>query len=438
MKNRTLGLARTALLADYKKLVLASCIALTSSTAIISTGVLADQQIQDDLVVVGSACFGLDCVNGEVFAFDTVRLKENNVRIKLQDTSGSSSFPTNDWQITVNDSSNGGLNKFSIDDIDSTLTPLTIEAGAPDASIYLDASGLLGLGTSTPVLDLHLKSGNTPAQRFEQDISGGFTAQTWDIGGNETNFFIRDITNSSTLPFRVFPAAPTDSLSVSTSGAVVLGNITAKDYYGSNALLDLAGASGANPILGIDAAADTQFSSLSFSVASTDKWQLSARANVDTGASATVDRFAFYNAAAEEVLTVQQSGSLFIGDSAGGNNNTTHAIEVANGAHLTSGGVWTDASSRSLKDNIESISSNDALAALRALKPVTFTYKREPAETYAGFIAEDVPELVATNDRKSLAPMDVVAVLTKVVQEQQRLIEDLNSRIDQLELHSAH
>ncbi|PCK07793.1 MAG: hypothetical protein COA42_12475 [Alteromonadaceae bacterium] len=401
--------------------------------SVLSVATYADQQIQDDLVVVGSICVGLDCVSGEAFNFDTLRLKENNLRIKFQDTSGSGSFPSNDWQITINDSVNGGLNKFSIDDIDGSNTPFTIEAGAPDTSIYVDSSGFLGLGTSTPVLELHLKASNSPALRFEQDISGGFTAQTWDVGGNETNFFIRDITNSSTLPFRVFPGAPSDSLSISASGAVVLGQITAKDYYGSNALLDLAGASGANPILGIDAAADTQFSSLAFSVASTDKWQLSARANVDSGASATTDRFAFFNAASEEVLTIQQSGSLFIGDSSGGNNNTTHAIEVANGAHLTAGGVWTNASSRELKDNIADLSANSAISTLAALKPVTFSYKREPEESYAGFIAEDVPDLVATNDRKSLAPMDIVAVLTKVLQEQQKLIADLNNRIVHLE-----
>ncbi len=42
-----------------------------------------------------------------------------------------------------------------------------------------------------------------------------------------------------------------------------------------------------------------------------------------------------------------------------------------------------------------------------------------------GFIAEDVPELVANKDRKGLSPMDIVAVLTKVVQRQQKDIEEL-------------
>ena len=60
-----------------------------------------DQQILDDLVVYGSLCTGLDCVNGEHFSFDTIRLKENNLRIHFQDTSNSASFPTNDWRISI-------------------------------------------------------------------------------------------------------------------------------------------------------------------------------------------------------------------------------------------------------------------------------------------------------------------------------------------------
>ncbi len=47
-----------------------------------------------------------------------------------------------------------------------------------------------------------------------------------------------------------------------------------------------------------------------------------------------------------------------------------------------------------------------------------------------GFIAEDVPELVATSDRQGLSAMDIVAVLTKVVQEQQQKIEQLEARLD--------
>lgn len=183
----------------------------------------ADQVILDDLIVNGSTCIGQDCVNGESFGFDTLRLKENNLRIKFQDTSTSASFPTNDWQLTANDSANGGANKFSIDDIDGGRTPFTIEAGAPSHSLYVDDGGRIGLGTSTPIVDIHTKSGNTPTMRLEQDGSSGFTSQTWDVGGNEANFFVRDVTNGSALPLRIQPGAPTNSLYITSGGDIVSG-----------------------------------------------------------------------------------------------------------------------------------------------------------------------------------------------------------------------
>jgi hypothetical protein len=40
-----------------------------------------------------------------------------------------------------------------------------------------------------------------------------------------------------------------------------------------------------------------------------------------------------------------------------------------------------------------------------------------------------VPELVATRDRKSLSPMDIVGVLTKVVQAQQHVLTEKSARL---------
>ena len=114
-----------------------------------------DQQILDDLIVQGSACVGLDCNNGESFGFDTIKLKENNVRIKFDDTSSTASFPSNDWQLTANDSSNGGQNKFSIDDVTGGRTPFTIEAGSPSHALYVDSGGRVG----------HIRSGSGHSSR---------------------------------------------------------------------------------------------------------------------------------------------------------------------------------------------------------------------------------------------------------------------------------
>jgi hypothetical protein len=103
---------------------------------------------------------------------------------------------------------------------------LTVTAGAPANSIFVSSAGRVGFGTSTPVLDLHRRSGNTPALRLEQDGSSGFAPQTWDIAGNETSFFVRDATNGSTLPFRILPGAPSNSITIVAGGNVGVGTVS--------------------------------------------------------------------------------------------------------------------------------------------------------------------------------------------------------------------
>ena len=183
----------------------------------------ADFVINDDLIVDGSACIGFDCVNGESFGFDTIRLKENNLRIKFDDTSVAASYPDNDWQLTANDSANGGAAKFSIDDISGNRTPFTVEANARSHSLYVDDGGRIGSRTSTPSVEIHTIDGDTPTLRLQQDGSSGFTPQTWDVAGNETNFFIRDVTNGSQLPFRIRPDAPTSSIFIDVDGDIGMG-----------------------------------------------------------------------------------------------------------------------------------------------------------------------------------------------------------------------
>jgi hypothetical protein len=108
------------------------------------------------------------------------------------------------------------------------------------------------------------------------------------------------------------------------------------------------------------------------------------------------------------------------------------AIATGTGAYLSAGGVWTNASSRDLKENIRQLSAEDAMRTLEGLEPVSFQYKATDGETHVGFIAEDVPELVATRDRKSLSSMDIVAVLTKVVKEQQERLDALTEEVRRL------
>jgi len=125
-------------------------------------------------------------------------------------------------------------------------------------------------------------------------------------------------------------------------------------------------------------------------------------------------------------ITIDREGNVGFGTT-----RPEHPFEMASGAHVSAGGVWTDSSSREKKENIAALTPEEALAALANLEPVTFNYKQENQEQYVGFIAEDVPELVASSDRTGLSAMDIVAVLTRVVQIQQQQIAELESRLEE-------
>jgi endosialidase-like protein len=356
----------------------------------------------DDIIVQGSACIGLDCVNNESFGFDTIKLKENNTRIHFADTSTGTGFPNVNWQLTANDSASGGANKFSIDDLTNSKTPFTVTAAAPTNSLFVASTGKVGFGNSSPVLNLHITATDTPAIRQEQTSGGGFTAQTWDIGANEANWFVRDVTGGSRLPLRIRPGAPTSSVDISAAGNVGIG--TASPF----ARLHSHQATNSNFTL-FD-------STISFGLTGVTVRSVSDDNTTGEALFFDANRFCFFN------------GNIGIGV-----NTPTSPIQHSSGAVLTAGGVWTNASSRTLKENITELGVDEAQAAFKQLDPVKYDYKVDPSEKHVGFIAEDVPELVAMKGHKTLSPLDIVAVLTKVVQEQQKTIDDLTSRLKKVE-----
>ena len=112
-----------------------------------------------------------------------------------------------------------------------------------------------------------------------------------------------------------------------------------------------------------------------------------------------------------------------------GTTSPSHPLQMGSGAYVSSGGAWTNASSRKYKTDIRKLSTQKAIDTLKQLDPVEFAYKTDSQEKHVGFIAEDAPELVSSKDKKGMSSMDVVAVLTKVVQEQQRTISELSRRL---------
>jgi hypothetical protein len=381
--------------------------------AVLATGrqAAADMVIPDDVIIQASLCVGFDCINNESFGSDTIILKENQLRIFFNDTSGAC-CPSNDWRLIANDAAGSG-NLFAIEDATAGRRLMTLEAGAATNSIFVDSTGRVGFRTSTPVLDLHVTTSNTPAHRLEQTNAGGFTAQTWDIAGNEANFFVRDVTNASRLPFRIRPGAPTSSIDISADGDVGMRT-------GSPAInLDVrSGAATTASVLGASNSDNTSYLSV-----------FSGRDVNDPALifpSAKNLRFGFGDypgaVAFTERMRITTAGALQV----------TQLPNCANGIITNASGTMScSPSSRLFKTVTGDLPSDVALANVMALKPQVGAYKDTPDVPEHWFIAEEVaaidPALVGLHDGKpyTVKTTNVVADLVAVVQQQQREIEEL-------------
>jgi hypothetical protein len=384
---------------------------------------MPDQVIADDLIVQGSACVGLDCVNNESFGFDTIRLKENNTRIKFDDTSTSSGFPNHDWQLTANDSASGGANKFSIEDITAATVPFTVTGSAPSNSIFVDSSGRVGLRTSTPVLDLHTATGNTPAHRYEQNSSGGFTAQTWDVAGNEANFFVRDVTGGSRLPFRIRPGAPTSSIDIAATGRVGMG--TASPSFKLHVL-------GTGTTAMFESTASGAAIRIKGGGAGEKEWAMGD--NIDAAGT-----FSFKDITDSlTVMAIRSDGRVGIGSTL-----PDQLLSVNGDASKTlGGGSWQFFSDERLK-NING-RFNSGLSAVMQLQPIRYQYKPDNAlglksgVEQVGFGAQAlqkvIPEAVIQNSNGYLMVNNdpIIWTMLNAIKEQQKEIAELKGQVQKL------
>ncbi len=232
----------------------------------------ADQCILDDLIVDGSECVGIDCVCNMNFGFDTIVLQENNLRIFFNDTSSSASFPTANWRIVANDSSNGGAEYLAFEDSDNGNFPFRVfHDGGANALVVKGKR--VGINTASPVVELHVVDGDTPTLRLEQNGSSGFTPQTYDVAANETNFFVRDVTMGSKLPFRLRPGAPTSSIDVAASGNVGIGTTS------PSAPIHILRTANTNPLLRLENNGASVFQLHNTSPATDVQWQFQAQDN---------------------------------------------------------------------------------------------------------------------------------------------------------------
>jgi hypothetical protein len=252
--------------------------------------------------------------------------------------------------------------------------------------------------------------------RFEQDNTGGFTAQTWDVASNEANFFVRDVTGGARLPFRIRPGAPTSSIDIAASGNVGIGASSPLQS------LHVRRDDGSAQLLVEEASATTANRTVASFV---NNGEVSVRYST-TAAPLTN----WETQAGQGGFRVKLAGAA------------TPQMTLAANGNLNITGALTQASSITLKENIAPVSGEQLLKAIARLPIYTWNYlNTSKDEKHLGPTAEDFHRTFALgNNPKAIAPGDMAGValgaiqaLTAALSEKDRELAALRERMSALE-----
>jgi hypothetical protein len=360
-----------------------------------------DAVVADDRIVQGSACIGLDCVNGVDFAGHTLRLAENNTRLHFEDTSVGP--PNADWELTANDSPNGGANSFTVLQRNSGLPVLRLLAEAPDGSLRVGASGHLGIATATPQQRFHVTGLDGPTLRLDQSNAGGFTAYTWDLFGDETRFGVRDVP-AGQVAMQIARGTPTGTLTLAPQARVGVGNPAPATTL---------------HVMRSDGTARLRVEETSAAPVARTLLEL-----VDDGAPAMTLQ------GAQGGWTLDAAQALAMGS----NLAAAGTLQLADNGDLVISGSLSQGSSRALKQAIDAVAPARVLEKIVALPLYAWQYRADAgAARHVGPMAEDVFAAFGLGvGARSLAPGDVAGLAIAATQALQAELAARDAELDAL------
>jgi hypothetical protein len=344
-------------------------------------------------------------------------------------------------QGTVSTAQLGNINNIN------SLTSLALQTNNGTTAVTIDASQNVGIGTSSPSVNLNVyKSSDGIAARFQRSSGGGLV----DI---ETYNGIGGIGTADNIPFRL-NTNNTERMRIDSSGNVGIG--TASPTSKMEVAVGTAGGS-----LNITNTANTNTPKLRVTT---------SQSSMDFGEDGTggfIEQLGaypirFYNNNSER-MRIDSSGNLLVGTTTAaavgsrlsikgsavvwgcGPTSGNDSFFVYNassvGVYLGNGGTsWSSSSDERLKTDLIPI--ENGLDKVISLRSVTGRFKTDEVGTSRSFlIAQDVqavlPEAVSVQDDElgtlGVAYTEVIPLLVASIKELKAIIDTQNARIEALE-----
>lgn len=355
-----------------------------------------------------------------------------------------------------------------------TLTGGTGVVNIGSGQVYKDASGNVGVGTTSPTQPLSIARGAGVAAYLDL-AGGGRTLGTTSFTVGQANdgvvaFFQRE--NAAMY----WATNATERMRLDSSGNLGLGVTPSAWQTASYRVIELpqgVSLSGQTDIPSMVLAANSYINSsyvwtYKTTAAATRYSQVVGQHQWYTAPSGTAGNAISFT----QAMTLDASGNLLVGKTStddsvqGANINSNGGIELTNGNSGTQyplsfyragsgspvGFISTDASSTTyatssdyrLKENVAPMTG--ALAKVQQLKPCTYTWKAD-GSAGQGFIAHELQAVVpdCVTGEKDAVDADgkpqyqgvdtsfLVATLTAAIQEQQALIQSLTARLEAME-----
>ena len=365
-------------------------------------------------------------------------------------------------------------------------------SGTLSEVMRLDATGNVGIGTSSPSQKLEVYNSATDSQSYVKIQNNRARNAAVNFVTTAANWYVGAGIGTDTDVFQIYDGDVGERMRIDSSGNVgigttspsqklhVVGKLKLTDDLiigGTSPRIDYDGGStgslrffststgtermriesGGNVGIGTTspAAPLSVHGNVQFRTTNTDGNE--ERINWNVGGASDAPSQTMYGADGATAHVVLHAGgsSYFTGGNLGvGDNSPAYRLELPNTGSSAGQGranAWVTYSDSRIKSNIQTLSYG--LDIVKQLKPSQYKHhnsikedgqfvKQDEGVNDIGFIAQEVlpliPEVVSVpvdtdKDLYSISYQKLTAVLTKAIQEQQTIIEDLKTRIETLE-----